>query len=236
MSYILDALKKADQERRRGKNPDFLDPHGRPPQEPKKRTWLYVPLIIFVAAAGSLGWYFGHDNADMNEVRLKPAPVQIVTEKHAVQQPETQPALAHQLQKPSAEQPAAEPLKQTPPKAEIVTDTKIPLKPSKPLKSLKEKPVASAKAEESVAAPEPKANPKKIYSINELPDSVKQGLPAFNITTHIYSPEPSERLASINGHIGREGKELMPGVVLDSVLPDGAILKYQGYRFRVALR
>jgi general secretion pathway protein B len=69
-----------------------------------------------------------------------------------------------------------------------------------------------------------------------LPESVSKGLPAFAISTHIYSTEPTERLVSINGSIGREGNEIMPGIVLESVLPDGVILKRQGYRFRVGLR
>jgi general secretion pathway protein B len=233
MSYILDALKKADMERRRGRTPDFMDPHGQEPQEPKKRIWIYVLLAMLVAVAGSLGWYFGHDDANLNEVKLKPAPVQTVTDRHTVQAQISQPA---QMPKPAAGQSAAAPSKQLAPNVERVTDTRMPAKPSTPQTLLKEKFAVPAKTAQAGPPPEPRANPKRIYSISELPDSVKQELPVFSISTHIYSPEPSERLVSINGYIGREGKELMQGIVLDSVVPDGAILKCQGYRFKVELR
>jgi general secretion pathway protein B len=76
----------------------------------------------------------------------------------------------------------------------------------------------------------------RIYAINELPESVRQGLPSLTISTHIYSPDKSERLAAINGQIGREGQEVMTGIMLESITPDGAILRYQGYKFRVNLK
>jgi general secretion pathway protein B len=92
-------------------------------------------------------------------------------------------------------------------------------------------------AEEIRPQPEKKTVPdNRIYTINELPEAVRQGLPSLTISTHIYSPDKSERLAAINGQIGREGQEIMTGILLESITPAGAILRYQGYKFSVGLR
>ena len=111
------------------------------------------------------------------------------------------------------------------------------------LTKIKPGPVATSKSSPDGASedirpqPEKKVVPdNKIYAINELPEAVRQGLPSITISTHIYSSDKSERLSAINGHIGREGQEVMTGITLESITPDGVILRYQGYKFRIGLK
>jgi general secretion pathway protein B len=244
MSYILDALKKAEQERKLGMAPDLLDNHSYTPRGPGRRLWLYALLIVFVIVAGGVGWYLGYEEPPKAELPFQSSRTQAVPDVPAPQppsQPQPQSLPQPQMQKPApASKPAFEPtiaVKKEPaaenPKP--ATETKQPAKPPQSQKTKKGSQQAE-KAEQSGSAPETKPDPNKIYSIGELPEAESKGLPAFAISTHIYSTEPTERLASVNGNIGREGQEIMPGIILDSVLQDGVILKNQGYRFKVKLR
>jgi len=249
MSYILDALKKAEEERRKGKGPDIMsEPDGDQPAS-KRHALLYSVLILLVAAAGSAGWYLGHE---------KMSATQVEQPRVVYNQPPAMPAPVVEQTQPKA--PAQEPASQ--PKAPLadtrvtsnekpLPDKKIVPRPDRETKPAKDRPAKSA--DSGKLAPtspfeeyQPEKNKtqiakkttidKKIYAFNELPELVRKDLPSFVISTHVYSPEKSERLAAINGHIGREGQEIMPGVSVESITSDGAILRYQGYKFKVGLK
>jgi general secretion pathway protein B len=234
MSYILDALKKAEQERKRGKAPDFMDNHGQTPQQPKKRLWAYALIIVVIAVAGGFGWWFGHGQPSTDKLPFQSSGAQ---PSSVAQAPKTEPQQPAQ-QASAAVAPPAPAVEQKPAaaKPEPAKETKPPAKTETPKKPAKELATASVAAEQHDPAPEKKPDPNKIYNINELPDETRKELPAFVISTHMYSPDPADRLVSINGNIGREKQEIMPGTTLDAILPDGAILKHKGYRFKVGLR
>jgi general secretion pathway protein B len=241
MSYILDALKKAEQERKRGKTPDFMDNHGRSPQQPKKRLWLYALITVVIAVAGGLGWWFGHDKPAGYKLPFQSSGAQSETAAQG-QKPETQQPAAPEPVQPA--QPAAvakvqdapAEKKADAPKAGPAKETKPPAKPEALKKPAKEPANADAKAQQTAADTENKPDPKKLYSYNELPDEIKKEVPQLFISTHMYSNDSADRLVSINGNIGREKQEIMPGITLDAILPDGAILRHKGYRFKIGLR
>ena len=58
MSYILDALKKSERERKRGNIPDLSNTPEPPTQKPKKRSMLpYLIGIVLLINAGLLVWW-----------------------------------------------------------------------------------------------------------------------------------------------------------------------------------
>jgi general secretion pathway protein B len=58
MSYILDALKKTEQERQRGTTPSLSSQQRKvPPQRPKRSVWLYLLLAVLLLNAGVLCWW-----------------------------------------------------------------------------------------------------------------------------------------------------------------------------------
>ncbi|MGC2062875.1 MAG: general secretion pathway protein GspB [Thermodesulfovibrionales bacterium] len=73
---------------------------------------------------------------------------------------------------------------------------------------------------------------RKVYSLDDLPPSVRQDLPAIAISGHSYSVDPSLRLVLINGSTMREGQVVTGGLRLEQITSDGVILSYQGYRLR----
>lgn len=76
----------------------------------------------------------------------------------------------------------------------------------------------------------------KLYGLNELPQVIVEKLPDFNITMSVYSDNPSERMVRINGETLREGEFLTDGLKLEEITPDAIILSYMKYRFQVDLK
>jgi general secretion pathway protein B len=67
MSYILDALKKADKERKRGMVPNLSSDQDPSPRGPKKRSvWLYILIVALLINGGFfLFWWSPWETKDM---------------------------------------------------------------------------------------------------------------------------------------------------------------------------
>ena len=66
---------------------------------------------------------------------------------------------------------------------------------------------------------------------SELPPAIQQELPKVEISAHIYDSNPSSRIISVHGHAVHEGDNVAEGLRLESIIPEGVILSYKGYRF-----
>jgi len=64
-----------------------------------------------------------------------------------------------------------------------------------------------------------------------LPRAVRNRLPEFVMSAHIYDSEPSRRFVLINGLEIREGEASREEIIVEQILPDGAVLSFEGYRF-----
>jgi len=87
---------------------------------------------------------------------------------------------------------------------------------------------------EPAALPAPVPN--KLYSLQELPASLRQSLPDFAISTHLFASDASSRMVRINGQMLREGEFLSAGLKLEEITFEGVVFSYQKYRFRVGLK
>ena len=65
----------------------------------------------------------------------------------------------------------------------------------------------------------------------ELPESIKQELPAIIISAHVYSTNPAQRSIVINNNFMEEGEYVLDGLILYEITTDGAIFNYQGTLF-----
>ncbi len=74
-----------------------------------------------------------------------------------------------------------------------------------------------------------------IPSLRELPVPVQQSLPPVNIEGHIYDENPAARMVIINGAIRREKQHMDHGMVLEEITPNGVILSYQGHTFHMGV-
>lgn len=75
----------------------------------------------------------------------------------------------------------------------------------------------------------------RLLDLRELPPAVRGNLPEFRISGHAYNPEPRFRVARVNNKIVQEGEALSQGLKVDEIVQGGVIFTYQGYRFRVGI-
>ena len=88
-------------------------------------------------------------------------------------------------------------------------------------------PVAAPPAAVPVA-PSPAAE--RTYSLTELPADVQQALPKFSVSGGVYSGNVAQRMLVVNGQVFNEGSEIASGVVLEQIGPRVALLKFRGLR------
>jgi general secretion pathway protein B len=116
--------------------------------------------------------------------------------------PEAKPDLAEKQRAPEASPPTPRPAPE----------------PSQPPKATEARPPA---------APEQRTVP-----LNELPTATRSSVPNLVISFLAYSEKPAERLVNINGKMLREGQEVVQGLKLEQIMPDGVIFSYRGHRFQ----
>jgi hypothetical protein len=64
-----------------------------------------------------------------------------------------------------------------------------------------------------------------------LPKAIRERLPEFVMSAHIYDKVPSKRFVLINGLKTREGEASREEITVVEILPDGAVLSFDGNRF-----
>lgn len=201
MSYILDALKKSDQQRQRGATPT-LQMSQVTVAEPRRSVPIYYGLLalVLLVIGVTIGW-------------LRPwQSEQRADGPTLLSAPQGKEALDAEQTNPIAQSPAPLLLAPEMPSSET-QNIAVPV------------PEKAASLVGVARAPE-------VRSMNELPITIQQEIPAMTVQLHAYSDEPDERLVSINSIRLREGSSLMSGLRLEQITPDGMIFSYKGYRFQ----
>lgn len=75
----------------------------------------------------------------------------------------------------------------------------------------------------------------RIQEISELPDNVRNNLPAMTFSFHVYSDNPEQRTIIINDRRIREGEEISRGLRLQSITQDGVILLFEQHRIHIGV-
>ena len=217
MSYILDALKRAEAERSRGEVPNIHAPSvtiGGAESEvspPRHLVWIggASVLILFAAAA----WWWS-DKATVAPGELATSPPAPVTATPVVAPPPTAPARP------------VEPLR-LPPRATVAH-----VAPSSPLvfKPLPSDPVATSPARPAVRP----VTEGPVYLLKDLPGDIRAALPAVVVGGASYSENPSSRMLIINGQIYHEGDKLTPELTLQQIQLRSAVLSFRGYRYAIS--
>lgn len=208
MSYILDALRKAEQERHLRQPPNLLV--SPPPIQPtRQRLWLWL----------GLGLGLGFNIALLAYFLIQPQPESIErTASAAIPEP------------PVAEPAPAPPLSAIPRKTPIISPP--PAEPLHP--SITANPERPRKpSSKSMSGPSVTIGPEPIPTLDALPASVRHNFPTLNLDIHVYSPDADKRFVVVNGRRYREGDLIDDGVVLETVTLDGAILRQGSRRFRL---
>ncbi len=225
MSYILEALKKAELKSERGGMPSLLSPAGTI-EHRRGRLLLYPFIAALLLNAGMLFWWARPwwPKESRTIVTLPPIHPQVPAA------PVEPPASAREPKK-------SDTMQEIPRKTDITTPLPTVARKEGRNAPLSRPHKTQAPVAESVQ-PQPHAEKGtashgKVLSLSELPSTVRRSLPVFNVSGHAYSPEPGSRVARINDQILQEGQSLAPGLKVEEITPGGVVLSYQGYRFQI---
>ncbi|HSD60504.1 MAG TPA: general secretion pathway protein GspB [Burkholderiales bacterium] len=253
MSFILEALRKSEQERALGREQNLLQfPVATPPAPPTLRPGVVLGLSALLLAGGiAIGWWKPWE---------KPAPP--AREAEAPAPPRVAaapvPAPAQSAPAPTAAPSRAEALKElrpllpggggsttpatakpapAPSKPEAAAAVPAPAAMAPVLPEVKPAPPAAAKVEDKkpTAKPAPPKDlpppPNRVLALAELPPALKEALPALAIRGFVYSEDSRSRMVVINDRMLQEGDEVAADLRLERIDPDGIVLNYKGYRF-----
>jgi general secretion pathway protein B len=248
MSYILEALKKAQAERQLGNAPTIHAPQPAPAAQagaaPSRRP-LLVGLgagALVVVAGALLMWHRGPGQgpaapaADAAAVTAPaasaapvagrtPAPPSNRLEVSAPPAPPERPA--HLPEAPARPAPSAAGRAGAMPQAGADA-----LASTAPRTAAVQAAAVRAAAVQAVnAAPAPEDS---LPYLHQLSDAVQRDVPRVSFGGYMYSANPADRLLLVDKALRHEGEEVAPGLVLEKLLPKAAVMNYRGVRYRVA--
>jgi general secretion pathway protein B len=253
MSYILDALRKSDQQRRRGAVP-------RLPAAPATITVLERPTFLSYGLLGIFLLEIIIAIIWLHPWRSQSPESQ--TDNLAIHQPSPSPSPSRRPPLPELGETSADALALLPESPQQQRSSAGPISPAyaapvpehqhsasatpevnnnpinrtnlttsivaNPATANNVRPATNADERPAVDGQEP--NVMDVMAKAGRPSSLQATLPPMAIAVHAYSNRPQDRLVSINERVLREGDYLAPDLKLEQITPDGMIFNYRGNR------
>jgi general secretion pathway protein B len=208
MSFILDALRKSENEHRDQAQPNLA---AAPQAAPAKKRSIWPPILAVVLAINAI--IFGA----LILTRDEPTPVAALPPPSSI--PDAAPAQT------------APTVKTAPPPK---TNTPAPPPVASPAPPQTE-PQAAPPAKPAADA-EPqfyKTIQEGLPNINQLRSTGQISVPYLRVDMHVYSGDAAKRFVFINMSKYREGDRLAEGPTIEEITTEGLIMAYEGRRFRL---
>ena len=215
MSYILDALRRADAERERGAVPDIhaqnsaSDHDDERPARASNQTLIGAIALGLMLLTALAIWRFTASNTPQQAPALQ-APTSTINNTVSAGQPATDVVPAPVAPIPVA--PLHAPLPTPKPATSVPTNALV-------------KPPTLA-----VSAPWT-----RVLTKAELPQDIQRALPNITVGGSVYSDSPASRFVIINGQIYHERDAITPELKLDKIEPRTAIFTFRGLRFSISI-
>jgi general secretion pathway protein B len=252
MSYILDALKRAESERSRGQIPGLhAQPMARVALDREERAPVWKTLVFAVIAAlvlGALAWWWLSSDGSA-PAALPPQTAPLAASPSTPAAPANPPA---QVNAPAPVVAAAEPVvsaaskpapRRNPPPAIKSVATPVnaaaaarmaSVPTPAPRSQTAADPSAAARSTAAPAAAASGSTPEpRVLAMSELPADVISSLPTLVVSGASYSDQPASRMVIINGALYREGDRLTSELTLQRIALRSAVLSFRGYRFSI---
>ncbi|HEY8506820.1 MAG TPA: general secretion pathway protein GspB [Steroidobacteraceae bacterium] len=253
MSFILDALKKSENDRQRNSGPALFEVKLAAPRQ-RVPVWTIVVAVLLVLNLGLVAWLAtrkpNSQVAQATTPAAQPAAPAPATAPAFVPAPATAPAPAPApvLQSAAPATTAPAPATQTPPAqypatvqqsfpqlAAVQPPQSSPAPATAPQsfpEEINPDDYAPAVPPEAAPARQPfvrRGTESGLPTYEELESNGRA--PSLRMDLHVYSPNPADRFVMINMQRLREGEATSDGVQVDRITSDGAILSYRGERF-----
>ncbi len=237
MSYILEALKKSEQERGAGESPSVQTIHSAGLQyaQQKKPLWPYILAVVITLNVIALIVFFAPatrslkqsdaanpaPTADRGGTATVAAPVQEFTPSTPLATP---PVTAKAPRAKPPVQPPAQP--PAPPRQQTTA-------------AAADKTVTTARRSEDNYQPSISKKTRNDYvsvvDVRDLPLDIQAGIPDMVFSAHVYSSNPQQRSVVINGNFMEQGDSLTSKLRLDEITPGGVVFDFDGVRFRTSV-
>jgi general secretion pathway protein B len=230
MSYILDALKRADAERERGNVPGLHARQATTPPTPRgqgaRRLVAGAALSVLILGGAVAVWLSRAPVGDAVVAEIAPTkssaktPVgdavapQAVVATHPPKIEVTPPQAAAPAAAVSAAKPATDPPAE-PVRANAVANAAVTGKGQAPV---------------AVTAPARTVIP----LLSELPEDTRRQIPVLAITGAVYSELPGQRMLLVNGQVLKQGSPSGADLTLEEIHASSSVFNFKGIRFRVA--
>lgn len=228
MSYILEALKKAEQQRELGRVPGIDSVHEQAHGGARGR-WLWVVTgVLILNAAVLLVLFWPDQRQDVGvdaAIELEPARQTAAYQAAAISERRESSAAAQVEEREAPNEVSVQPQLS----AQTLNELRQPGE------------VASPVALDDAAIPHPAREPAaKPDTAAQLP--VWPQIPAYlfeqlsgslRLDVHVFASEPAERFVLINLKKYHQGQQLQEGPRLDAITAEGVILSFGGERFRL---
>ena len=224
MSYILESLKKSEQERNPDKVPDLTTHHQAVSVEKKSgNTWVIPVAILIVINLGAIYWFMIREAGSQ-----QPVPV---AQDNPVTKTEEPRKLVEMKPEPETQAPAQTEVVETPPPAQQQTNTveerPVSTNPEPVVTQEISQPVTQQTQQPIVIGP-PKFS--ALPHITELSQGIQNQLPAITFSTHIYVKDGGS-FVIINNRNLSQGMTISSGLILEKIVREGVILSFRDRYF-----
>lgn len=211
MSFILDALKKSEHKRRFQDDQEprtIFDPSVN--KAPGPRIWLILLVFFLVLNLVLLAWLvtFWWRSPSSAMVEEDSPPVAVLP----VNRPEPDPLPGPRLSTEEHQAPAVA-LPESPAKVSSTSPAAAP-------------PLTMTPAEDD-----------RLYLLSELPAAVRGRVPQLQLALHAFNAgDAASSLVQINGRAVRAGVQIGDNLTLEEITAEGAIMRFDRYRFLLPRR
>ena len=209
MSYILDALKKSEQDRGNGSIPNVQTIHSSALNyhQDKPSLWPWILIAILVANIFILVYFLKPDTNTQDVMPNQNAVANNIEATHqntpaVIVSPEPRPVAT-----------------ETPAVIAITSEQKKPIKNNISIEA------------EAIAT----NTSKPLVTIDELAANIRQQIPDMIFSSHVYSSSAVQRSLVINDRFMEEGDVVGHDLVLVEITLNGAIFDFRGQLFSVSV-
>jgi general secretion pathway protein B len=253
MSFILDALKKSESERQRQSGPGVFQPRIASPRA-RFPVWAIALGLLLGVNLLVLLWVMTRPDPAPETGAAAPAAAAPAAATSAAPTAGSAPAAAAPAAAPVAAAgtrfnpplivdptlgedggvspgtaPAGPP---SSPGAAFNPNDYVPAQPG-PAAPTTNAAAANAAAQRDAAAT---AGVPSNYATREALVARGQNVPEVALSLHVYDADPARRFVFVNGQRGRDGETLSNGLRIEQILPEGAVLSWNGNRFFAPLQ
>lgn len=247
MSLILDALKKAEQDRHAGQAPalDELLVRRAPPVARRRRdaqqdvlAMAAIITAVLFAVAGLVYWAWPADKGPATAAVAVAAVTAAASADESLEPPA--PALRVDPER------LATPLAEVPEEGVDATDTDATqaatmdeLDGDQPVRSTPRIAASSEPAVQPTIIAEPTPAPvvveNNIRPLKEMPPVFRSEFPKLSVDVHVYDDNPLRRFVLINGKKYRETDTLIDGPKVVEITPSGVVVEQRGNKVLIEL-